>query len=1041
VTKWSLKNSIVIILLAIIVIVSGVLVTGNLKLETIPDVSAPVLTVQANQPGASSEDIEKKLTKPLEDTIKQQNDYETLTSTSSDNITSIQILYPFGTDLDKKEQELNNNFSKLKLPEKAEFQIKRINLDDLPIYSASLSTKYEADLQKELEDKIIPELEKTKGINEVTVKGTKTSTVEISVNLKEAQAKGLNLSTIQQSIQNQEYALPAGSAETKDNTIAVRLVGDIQKVADLKNIPIINSAIGANPQLAASISPVKLGDIAEIKTISEQNEISKVNGESAFQIEVTKDQDANTTDVSKSTRDILEKYQQNVAFKIHPIADQGEETEKSINSLIKEALYGAIFVVLIIALFLRNIRATIIALVSIPISILVTLTLMEPMGYTLNIMTLGGMAVAVGRIVDDSIVVIENIFRWKQQKGDTFSHKQIILHATKEVGTAVASSTFVTIAVFLPLVFVTGMIGEIFRPFALTVAISILVSLLVAITLIPLLGASFFKKVPHHSEDTRLSRLYGKLLNGALRQKMLVIIASLFLLVGSLAMIPRLGFSFLPAGDAALITTEVTLPAGTTLEATEELSKKLENKLKEMNLFDKRQVTIGISNMLQIVETNEQKISFSLELKEDISSDDALSKVEKEMTKISHDQYPKAKVKVSEQEVQAGPGSGNDVNIKLYGENLKNLATAANQVEDLLNQNKDLKNISNNSQETRKAWDITLNQEGKELGVTPGQMMQTVNEHLQPLEVGTYELDGLDQSLVLEYNDKVSTEAKLKAIKIQTAKGEKTLAEIATIKSNNIPASILHENGETYTTVSALVKGDNTLEVTDEIKQDIDALSLPSGITVQIGGGNEDITEGLTSLGISIVIAIGLVFVILSLTYGGLLTPLVILSSLLFVPIGAIAGLLITGQAVSMSVMIGLLMLVGIVVTNAIVLLDRVETKRKSGLELNQALLDAAKTRLRPILMTALATIFALVPLALSTDSSLLISQGLAITVIGGLTTSTLLTLFFVPVLYSLVGKYRKIEPIDSVTDRKEETENDLKNKENKKKERELIEV
>lgn len=1036
-TKWSLKNSIVIILLTIIVIVSGVLVTGNLKLETIPDVSTPVLTVQTNQPGASAENIEKDITKPLEDTIKKQNDYDSLTSTSSDNIASIQILYPFGTDLDKKEQELNNEFSKLVLPEKAEFQIKRINLDDLPIYSASLSTKYEADLQKELEDKIIPELEKTKGINEVTVKGNNTSTVNIKVDLEKAKAKGLTLSSIQQSIQNQEYALPVGSAETKDSTIAVRLVGDIQKASDLKNIPIINTAAGANPQLAAASSPVKLGDIAEIKTISEQKEISKVNGEKAFQIEVTKDQDANTTDISKTTRDILTKYQQNVAFKVHTIADQGEETEKSINSLIHEALYGAVFVVLIIALFLRNFRATVIALISIPISILVTLTLMEPMGYTLNIMTLGGMAVAVGRIVDDSIVVIENIFRWKQQKGDTVSHKQLIINATKEVGTAVASSTFVTIAVFLPLVFVTGMIGEIFRPFALTVAISILVSLLVAFTLIPLLGASFFKKVPHHTEDTKLSRIYGKLLHGALRQKTLVIIASLFLLAGSLAMIPRLGFSFLPAGDAELVTSEITLPSGTTLGATEKLANKLEKKIKEMNLFDKRQVTIGMSNMLQIVETNEQKITFSLELKEGESVDDTLTKLEKEMTKISQDQYPKAKVKVSEQ-AQAGPGTGNDVNVKLYGENLKNLSTAANQVEDLFQQNKDLKNISNNSQDTRKAWDITINQAGKELGLTPVQVMASVNEHLQPLNVGTYELDGLDQSLVLEYDNKITTEANLKAIKIQTATGEKALSEVANIKLSNVPASILHENGETYTTVNALIKGDDTLGITKDIKQDIDALSLPSGVTVQIGGGNEDITEGLTSLGISIIIAIGLVFVILSLTYGGLLTPLVILSSLLFVPIGAIAGLLITGQPISMSVMIGLLMLVGIVVTNAIVLLDRVETKRKAGFALNQALLDAAKTRLRPILMTALATIFALVPLALSTDSSLLISQGLAITVIGGLTTSTLLTLFFVPVLYALVGKYRKIE-VESEHD--SEKENDPKKDKKQNKEKELVEV
>jgi HAE1 family hydrophobic/amphiphilic exporter-1 len=293
--------------------------------------------------------------------------------------------------------------------------------------------------------------------------------------------------------------------------------------------------------------------------------------------------------------------------------------------------------------------------------------------------------------------------------------------------------------------------------------------------------------------------------------------------------------------------------------------------------------------------------------------------------------------------------------------------------------------------------------------------MAVINERLQPIDAGTYKLDGTDQSLVLLYDQKISSEPQLKEIKIDTPDGKKELQEIADIKTANVPVAILHENGKTYAQVSAEIKGNNTFTVSDKMSKDIQSLPLPKGIQVKVGGGRDDLTQGFTSLGIAIAVAVGLVFLILSVTFGGLITPIVILSSLLFVPIGALTGLLLTGQSLSMSAMIGFLMLVGIVVTNAIVLLDRVEDKRKSGMELTQALVDAAKTRLRPILMTAIATICALMPLALSGESldpkgELLISQGLAITVIGGLTTSTLLTLIFVPVLYAIVGKYRRIE-------------------------------
>ncbi|MGA9172893.1 MAG: efflux RND transporter permease subunit, partial [Thermoactinomyces sp.] len=583
--KWSLKNGVSVILLTLIVFFAGVVSTGKIRLESFPDVSFPVLTIQISEPGSSAEDIEKNITKPVEDSLINLKDYEDLTSTSSENNAVISISYPFGTDVDEKERTIESTISKLQLPDNANVQINRISADAMPVYQAAISAKDGADLQTVLEDQVVPEIEKTAGVNSVQLKGTKTSKVEINVDLKKAEAKGVDLETIQQALQNQEYALPAGSAEKDGSTIPVRLVGGIDKVDQLKeiNIPLgsgtgtIPSAgqrkgmqqgrqpVGAMPsQGTGEPKTVKLSDIATVKNVSDQTQITRVNGKDAYLIEVTKNQDANAADVSQSIRDVLAKYQKQDGFTINTITDQGKKVEDSVSGLIREGLFGALFVVVVIALFLRNVRATVIALISLPISIFSTISVLDMMGYTLNIMTLGGMAVAIGRIVDDSIVVIENIYRWRQQKGNQFSRKDLAYRATKEILSAVASSTFVTVVVFLPLAFVDGVLGEMFRPFAVAVVISILVSLLVAMMLIPVLGASFFKKVKPHPHETALTRGYDKWLRGALNKKGWVIAVSILVLMASLGTIPFLGFAFLPGEKPTTIQADINLPAGTT---------------------------------------------------------------------------------------------------------------------------------------------------------------------------------------------------------------------------------------------------------------------------------------------------------------------------------------------------------------------------------------------------------------------------------------------------------------------------------------------
>lgn len=1028
-SKISLKNGIAVVILCVIVLGYGLFSATQIKQQTFPDLEFPAVFVQASYPGASTEEVETEVTAPVESSLLGMKGYDSLTSTSSENRASIFLQYPFGTNMDEVNADVETALAKLNLPDRAEVSVQRLSINSQPIYEAAVfSNKDNAQaLQLKLENEVIPKLSKLEGVNSVTLRGTVSDEIQIHVDKEKAGQYGVSLNTIQSAIQALEYALPLGTVTQDDTTIPIRLVGNMTSLQEIKDLQLSSGGPaqqgggmqGGPAQAAVAPAKVKLEDIADISTLSSQKEITRFNGNESFTISIMKNQDANTADVANLVKDTLADYKDAGEMDIHVIADLGAEIEHSVSSLVTEGLYGTLFCVLIIFLFLRNIRATVISILSLPISIFATIALLNQMGYTLNIMTLGGIAVSIGRIVDDSIVVIENIYRWRQEKGSEMKGKELAFKATKEVIGAVSSSTLATVVVFLPLAFVTGIIGEFFRPFSYAVVISIITSLLVSVMLIPVLGAKFFKKVKHHEKESSLTRSFEKLLRGALKRKVLSISIAVVLLVGSLATIPLLGVTFLPTTAAPTAQLNLVLPAKSGLDQTAELSQEIENYVKDLPGIVDYKVSIGGASADNPFDqsSHSNKATFSLTFAEGSDIESLLGQMNDKLQPMVTAAMPESTIEVKEGVQQSGPPSGNGIDVSLYSSNPNDLAAASKQVEQLMKQNAELKDITNNLNDVTPKWVLSLTQAGLDANVSSFQMMQAVNEQLRPIHVGTYTLDGKDLAINMSYKQQIATKDQLENITIPTAVGVKKLKEIAELTETTAPNSVNHENGKAYAQISAQVKGSNTTEVSGEVQTDIESLALPSGVEVKFGGGLEMINEGFASIGIAIGAAIGLVFLVMSMTFGGLLTPLIILSSLLFVPVGALGGLLITGQSLSMSVMIGVLMLVGIVVTNAVVLLDRVEKNRKTGIDLTEAIVEAAKTRMRPILMTACATILALVPLALSESaSSSLISSGLAITVIGGLTTSTLLTLVVLPVIYLITGKHRKVYVAETET-------------------------
>ncbi|MDG5473149.1 efflux RND transporter permease subunit [Jeotgalibacillus sp. ET6] len=1013
--ELSLKNKIAILVLSLLVIAAGLVSTSQIQVETYPDVEAPTLLIQAVYPNHSSEEVEDEVTTPIEEAIENVKPYDTLTSTTRDNTALIQVSYEFGEDMEEIDRNIQLAIDKISLPEEAELQYRRVSASSKPIYKLAFSAESLTSLQEDVTNELLPQIQNISGVSSASVSGTSATQLMVEVDEEKSKEAGVTAAEIAAHLEQANYVLPLGSLQSEGNGIPVSIESQIKSIEELKEVEI---PIAAGPAALNPDSPIEqpqqasvpLKEIAEIKEVETVNAITRYNGEPAVVLEVVKTQEGNTAEVVDLVKEEVERFSGENEYGQFTIIDQGEEVEKSIDSLIKEGGFGALFTVIIILLFLRNFRATIIAILSLPLSILGTIAVLDYLGYTLNIMTLGGIAVAIGRIVDDSIVVIENIFKWLQKKVE-YTKRELIYQAAKEVVGAVTSSTVATVVVFLPLAFVGGVVGEFFRPFSIAVVTSIVLSLLVAFMLIPVLSMIFLKTGLHEEKAGWLQRGYDHMLKISLSKKWIVISIAMVLLAGTIAMIPSVGKSFLPSGPASALQIEVELPASTPLAETDNLAKEIEGELSRYEKADYVQTEVGSANYTSVPgqnSSNEYTALFYIQLTEGETVPSHKAPLEKKVGDLVKEEYEESSIRIQEVQ-QIGPPSGKTIDITLYGQNQDHLIEAASQVEEALLQNDDVTNVASGAEQKQTKLQLKLTEEAKEQGVKQAAVYQQVEDQMNEHSIGTMILDEEEKEIFVSYDSLLSTKTELENTEILTPAGPKKVSDIATIAEQQIPAAIAHKDAESAYTVSAESISEEVGEVTQRVEQDIATLSLPEGVEWETGGGQEMMTEGFRDLGQALIIAVGLVFLTLVLTYGGIITPAVILSSIIFVPIGSLGAIMLTGESLSMSAMIGMLMLIGIVVTNAVVMLDRVESNRRQGLSLHQALIEACNSRFRPILMTALATILALVPLALSQSSSGVISKSLAITVIGGLTTSTLLTLVFIPVLYSIAGKWRRM--------------------------------
>ncbi len=684
--------------------------------------------------------------------------------------------------------------------------------------------------------------------------------------------------------------------------------------------------------------------------------------------------------------------------------DTAKPIEDSLYTMVEKAALGTIVAIIVILLFLRNIRTTAISIVSIPMSILIALIALKLSNVSLNILTLGALTVAIGRVIDDSIVVVENIFRRLSDPNEKLKGENLIISATREVFKPIMSSTLVTIVVFLPLVFVSGSVGEMFRPFALAITFSLLASLLVSITLVPSLGATFFKNGVKNREQKgglgAVGRAYRSALNWSLNHKWIVLIVSIFILVGSVVIGARnLGTSYISTGDNKFLALTYTPKPGETQKSVTQHAEKVQNYLDKKDKVETVQYSIG-GPTPQDPTGSTNSMAIMIKYQSDTPNfDEEPDKV------LKHIETFKQPGEWKNQDLGTGAGN-NSVEVTVKGPNTSAMKDTVNRVEKMMTDIKGITNVKSDLSQTYDQYEIKVDQnKAADNGISAAQLAMNLNENLPEKTISTVNEKGKSIDVKVKQNKQTDwSSQKIKNIKLNKPTGGTIkLSEIASLKKSYTPSKLTQEDGDYATTVTGKVTDKDVGGKSQQVMAKVKDLEKPSHIKINVGGATDDIDKAISQLAMAMIAAIIIVYLILVITFRGGLAPFTILFSLPFTVIGVVLALIITGETISVPSLIGMLMLIGIVVTNAIVLIDRVINNEKQGMPMKSALIEAGGTRIRPILMTAIATIGALVPLLFGQDSSILISKGMAATVIGGLISSTLLTLFVVPVMYEIL--------------------------------------
>ncbi|MFF5996937.1 efflux RND transporter permease subunit [Lysinibacillus sp. KU-BSD001] len=1007
ISDFSIKRPIFTFVTMVLVIILGAVSLFKIPITLIPELNPPIGVVVTSYPGASPTEVNEKVTKPLESSLATLPGIQKMTSTSQESSNLIVLEFDWSTDIKEVQSEVLQRIDMVSLPDEAgKPSFFKFDPSQVPIIQLALRANQENVDVRKIAEQLELELQRQKGVASVNVSGKIVEEIQIALNAQALEERNLTQADIVQVIQANNISLPGESINTEQGQLlTTRILSTFtsaEQIADL--------TLSVNPLTGEAI---KIRDIATVeRTEQEQETITRAGEYSAVILSVLQESGANTAEVSKAFKRALEELLAKPEFAgVHAdiLYDQGDYIQLAISNITSSLIYGGLFAMLVLFIFLRGLKSPLIVGIAIPYSVIVTFVLMYFADFSLNVLTLGALALGIGMLVDNAIVVIENIERHIALGK---SPKEAASVGTKEVGVAIMASTLTTVAVFVPVMFTSGLIGQIFTEFALTISFSLFASLAVALTVVPMLASKFLTTKAGNLNEQRANsifyQVYRDALKWALSKRLLLLTVTFIVFVASCFALYKTGTEFIPATDEGYVTVEVELPRGASLQATEKVVSEVEARIKEESDVDVLISLIGGDQQsLSRGTANSHRAQLYVRLvplsERDRSIFEFTEVVEKDVKEIVGSR--------GEVDFSLSTSSGSspstmtfrvtDSNELRLQETVKMIQAELEKVDAILEVTTDLENTADEIQ-------MVVNRDAaNEYGMLPAQIAQTVNTMMRG--VFTTQIladDGEVLTVYTSFGDTYKTDIEaVKKMKLRTSAGVFVeLQDVADVTIAKSPTSIRRSDQAAAVAFFITYRNAESLSgISAKVDAAIDKVDLPSQTSIVFSGDRELYESAKDDMYLAVVLAIILVYIVMAAQFESLKYPFVIMFSVPLMVIGVATSLWMTNTLLGITAVIGILVLVGIVVNNGIVLVDYINLKKAQGLGSYEAILVSAQDRVRPILMTALTTMLGLVPLALGIGEGTEMNQPMAIVVIGGLITSTFLTLFIVPIIYSLI--------------------------------------
>ncbi|MCB5250167.1 MAG: efflux RND transporter permease subunit [Candidatus Cloacimonadales bacterium] len=1005
------------------VLIFGIVSLTMLPRDILPDAEYPAITIVTVYPGASASEVEEQVTKMLENQLSSVTNLTKISSQSKENVSFISLEFDWNTNLDEASNDTRDMLELVKkdLPSSAyDPSIVKVNSSMVPvlIYNVTARESYNA-LDQILDEKMTDRLKRVKGVGNFIIVGQKERQIKVEIDPYRLQAYQLNMATIAQALKAENITVPGGSISLGLNEMSVRVPGEFESVEDIGNLVIasVNGKI------------INLSDVATvIDDYKEKDEITKGFKERSVVVMVQKQSGANTMEVASAVKKEIDLIQKTMPadVKINQAIDSSVLISHSIKNVTSTIWYAAIFVILVVVFFMRNVRNSLIVILTIPFSLVLAFIYMFIVGFSINIFSMMALAIALGMVVDNAIVVLENITRHIENGARP---QEAAIFGTSEMGMAISGSTLTTIVVFLPMVFMGGVVGILFKQLAQIASVTLIGSLFTALTLTPMLASKLIKPIQEQKKThgklftffemifVRTENRYKKWLDWAVNHRKTVIYSSIILFIASLALGSTVGSNYIPDFDAGDLLVSVELPVGTSLQETERVAGLVEDifleEIPAQDLLSHYSI-IGQTEkgLLSIMSFKEGKNAFTIGSKivipdqRNYSSSEVADRISQRIAQIP--EIEKFAISGGSVLGKAVLGNKKPIDIKVVGNDFDKLNATALTISSELEKYGKLKNISNTIDQGKMELQINVDRDkARDLGINVALVGLSIRQAIYGVEASQYKENGEEYEILVRYAPEFRNSIDAVGdILVPSMTGQgvpvRAFAEITETKG---ALEIKRESQQRIVYVSADLADVSLGTAVKDMKKRIEQIDIPDGVFVEFGGQYEDQQESFRSLLLLFILGIALVYMVMASQFGSLRDPFIIMFAVPLSIIGVIWAFLLTGETLSVTTFIGIIMLVGVVVNNGIVLVDYTNLLRARGESLYQAVVNAGHSRLRPVLMTAFTTILGMLPMAMSSGMGSEMWKPMAITMIGGLLISTLITLILIPVIYAIINK------------------------------------